>query len=122
MRIDRDTLEPRFRVLGCELWSDDPAFAGVTRKTGVTGICGSGIIEALAEMYLAGIITRDGVVDGTLAEPHPSAQHAPAHFPAASFRPLASARHPPVALPLRDGPILPAALPAPALPTRARAY
>ena len=31
--------------------------------TGVTGICGSGIIEAIAEMFLAGIITADGVVD-----------------------------------------------------------
>jgi uncharacterized 2Fe-2S/4Fe-4S cluster protein (DUF4445 family) len=36
--------------------------------TGVTGICGSGIIEVIAEMYLAGIITTDGVVDGALAE------------------------------------------------------
>ncbi len=38
---------------------------------GVTGICGSGIIEVVAEMYLAGIITKDGVVDGTLAERTP---------------------------------------------------
>ena len=35
--------------------------------TGVTGICGSGIIEVIAEMYLAGIISQDGVVDGQLA-------------------------------------------------------
>jgi len=35
--------------------------------TGVTGICGSGIIEVIAEMYLAGIISQDGVVDGELA-------------------------------------------------------
>jgi len=33
----------------------------------VTGICGSGIIEVIAEMYLAGIISQDGVVDGQLA-------------------------------------------------------
>ena len=71
VRIDRSTLEPRFKVIGCELWSDDPAFAEATRKTGVTGICGSGIIEALAEMYLAGIITQDGVVDGVMAERSP---------------------------------------------------
>ena len=68
VRIDRETLEPRFKVIGCELWSDDPAFAAATGKTGVTGICGSGIIEALAELYLAGIITQDGVVDGGMAE------------------------------------------------------
>ncbi len=34
---------------------------------GVTGICGSGIIEALAEMYLAGILTSDGTIDGAMA-------------------------------------------------------
>jgi uncharacterized 2Fe-2S/4Fe-4S cluster protein (DUF4445 family) len=71
VRIDRATLEPRFKVIGCDLWSDEPGFAEATRRTGVTGICGSGIIEALAEMYLAGIITRDGVVDGAVAERSP---------------------------------------------------
>jgi uncharacterized 2Fe-2S/4Fe-4S cluster protein (DUF4445 family) len=71
VRVDRHTLEPRFKVIGCELWSDEPGFAEATRRTGVTGICGSGIIEALAEMYLAGIITQDGVVDGALAERSP---------------------------------------------------
>ena len=38
-----------------------------SQATGVTGICGSGIIEVIAEMYLAGIISQDGVVDGALA-------------------------------------------------------
>ena len=71
VRIDRETLEPRFKVIGCDLWSDDPAFAEATKRTGVTGICGSGIIEALAEMYLAGIITQDGVVDGAMAARSP---------------------------------------------------
>ncbi len=58
MRIDRETLEPRYKVIGCDLWSDEPGFAEATRRTGVTGICGSGIIEVLAEMYLAGILKR----------------------------------------------------------------
>jgi uncharacterized 2Fe-2S/4Fe-4S cluster protein (DUF4445 family) len=40
-------------------------------QTGVTGICGSGIIEAIAEMYLAGVINQDGLVDGSLAERSP---------------------------------------------------
>src|ERR1700723_1246465 len=35
--------------------------------TGITGVCGSGIIEVIAEMYLAGIINQDGVLDGRLA-------------------------------------------------------
>ncbi len=68
VRIDTETLEARFTVIGCELWSDDPGFANATADLGVNGICGSGIIEAVAEMYLAGLIDEDGVVDGALAD------------------------------------------------------
>ena len=71
VRIDRQTLEPRFRVIGSELWSDEPGFAAVAAQTGVTGVCGSGIIEVLAELYLAGVITQDGVIDGALAARSP---------------------------------------------------
>ncbi len=71
VRIDRDTLEPRFRVIGVEQWSDDPGFAEAAEKTGITGICGSAIIEVVAEMFLAGIISEDGVVDGTMAARSP---------------------------------------------------
>src|SRR6202030_4210081 len=39
--------------------------------TGITGVCGSGIIEVIAEMYLAGIINQDGVLDGRLAARSP---------------------------------------------------
>ncbi len=67
VRIDPETLEPRFRVIGSDLWSDEPGFDEAVAATGVTGICGSGIIEALAEMFLAGIITQDGIVDGGMA-------------------------------------------------------
>jgi uncharacterized 2Fe-2S/4Fe-4S cluster protein (DUF4445 family) len=67
VRIDPATLEPRFKVIGCDLWSDDPGFATAVGAAGVTGVCGSGIIEVIAEMYLAGIITQDGVIDGGLA-------------------------------------------------------
>jgi uncharacterized 2Fe-2S/4Fe-4S cluster protein (DUF4445 family) len=67
VRIDRNSLEPRFKVIGCDPWSDDPAFAQAVAPTGVTGVCGSGIIEAIAEMFLAGILTEDGVIDGGLA-------------------------------------------------------
>ncbi|MDQ0473843.1 ASKHA domain-containing protein [Labrys wisconsinensis] len=67
VRIDRQTLEPRYKVIGSDLWSDEPGFAEATAGTGVTGICGSGIIEVIAEMLLAGLITPDGVVDGAMA-------------------------------------------------------
>ena len=71
MRIDAQTLEPRYRVIGSELWSDEDGFAASLNGTGVTGICGSGIIEVIAEMFLAGVISEDGVVDGALAERSP---------------------------------------------------
>ena len=66
VRIDPQTLEPRFKVIGSDLWSDEVGFEEVAAKTGVSGICGSGIIEVIAEMYLAGVITADGVIDGTM--------------------------------------------------------
>lgn len=71
IRIDPVTLEPRYRVIGSDLWSDEPGFEEAVASTGVTGICGSGIIEVIAEMYLAGIINQDGLVDGGMAEKSP---------------------------------------------------
>ena len=64
VRIDRETLEAKVKVIGCDLWSDEDGFSEATAATGVTGICGSGIIEALAEMYLAGILLADGTIAG----------------------------------------------------------
>ena len=58
-------------MIGSELWSDEPGFEEAVASTGVTGICGSGIIEVIAEMYLAGIINQDGLVDGGMAEKSP---------------------------------------------------
>lgn len=71
VRIDPETLEPRYKVIGCDLWSDDPGFDQRLGEGGVTGICGSGIIEAIAGMYLAGIIRPDGVIEGRLADHSP---------------------------------------------------
>jgi uncharacterized 2Fe-2S/4Fe-4S cluster protein (DUF4445 family) len=71
VRIDPVTLEPRFRVIGVERWSDEEGFAEQAASVGVTGICGSAIIEVVAEMYLSGIISEDGVVDGAMAERSP---------------------------------------------------
>ncbi len=59
VEIDPATKEPRFRVIGSELWSDDPAFDAT-----VTGICGSGIIEAVAEMRMAGLVDAGGLIGG----------------------------------------------------------
>jgi uncharacterized 2Fe-2S/4Fe-4S cluster protein (DUF4445 family) len=65
VRIDPKTLAPKFKIIGNEFWSDDPRFGA---GTSVTGVCGSGIIEVIAEMYLSGVINQDGVIDGALAK------------------------------------------------------
>ncbi len=62
IEIDADTKEPRFRVIGSEVWSDEDGFADVIAGTGVTGICGSGIIEAVAEMRMAGLVDASGLI------------------------------------------------------------
>ncbi|MDR0810568.1 MAG: ASKHA domain-containing protein, partial [Gemmobacter sp.] len=62
VEIDPVSREPRFRVIGCELWSDEPGFAEATKASGITGICGSGIIEAVAEMRMAGILDPSGLI------------------------------------------------------------
>jgi uncharacterized 2Fe-2S/4Fe-4S cluster protein (DUF4445 family) len=68
VRIDPETLEPKYRIIGVDKWSDEDGFEEAAKATGVTGICGSAIIEVVAEMYLTGIISEDGVIDGALAE------------------------------------------------------
>ncbi|MEO0830835.1 MAG: ASKHA domain-containing protein, partial [Pseudomonadota bacterium] len=62
VEIDPETKTPRFRVIGCDLWSDAPGFGEATQKTGITGICGSGIIEAVAEMRMAGLVDSSGLI------------------------------------------------------------
>ena len=72
VRIDPATWAPKVRVIGCDLWSDEPGFTEEIERqvaagsrsaaAGVTGICGSGIIEVIAEMYLAGVLSSDGVI------------------------------------------------------------
>jgi len=62
IEINPTTKEPRFRVIGSDLWSDDPAFGEAIATTGVTGICGSGIIEAVAEMRMAGLLDPSGLI------------------------------------------------------------
>lgn len=62
VEIDAVTKDPRFKVIGSDLWSDDPAFAAAIGVLGITGICGSGIIEMVAEMRMAGILDGPGLI------------------------------------------------------------
>ncbi|WP_436399372.1 ASKHA domain-containing protein [Roseobacter sp. S98] len=62
VEIDPETKAPRFRVIGSDMWSDDPRFVIETGSTGITGICGSGIIEMVAEMRIHGIVDAAGLI------------------------------------------------------------
>jgi uncharacterized 2Fe-2S/4Fe-4S cluster protein (DUF4445 family) len=62
IRIDPVTKEPRFRIIGCEKWSDEDGFWDETAATGITGVCGSGIIEAVAELRIAGLLDPSGLI------------------------------------------------------------
>ncbi|WP_299895671.1 ASKHA domain-containing protein [uncultured Ruegeria sp.] len=62
IEIDPVTKEPRFRVIGSEKWSDEDGFDQEIATTGITGICGSGIIEAVAEMRIAGLLDESGLI------------------------------------------------------------
>ncbi len=64
VRIDRDTLAPSVKVIGSDAWTDDSAHQP---GTVVTGVCGSGIIEVVAELFLAGVIAADGTIRGEAA-------------------------------------------------------
>ncbi len=66
VRINPENFEPKFKVIGSEYWSDEIEFEESIKKIGITGICGSGIIEAVAGMYLAGIISQDGLMNKSL--------------------------------------------------------
>jgi len=65
VRIDPRTLQVRYKVIGLEKWSDESAAEEIQAR----GICGSGIIEALAEMYRAGILEKSGRFNADLASP-----------------------------------------------------
>jgi len=62
VEIDPVTKDPRYKVIGSEKWSDEPGFDAEIASTGITGICGSGIIEMVAEMRLAGILDGPGLI------------------------------------------------------------
>ncbi|MCU1399428.1 MAG: drug:proton antiporter, partial [Acidimicrobiales bacterium] len=68
VRIDRETFEPVLKIIGSDLWSNEPGFAESLPEVGITGICGSGIIEVVGELFLAGIVDTDGTIKGEYAD------------------------------------------------------
>ena len=65
VRIDRQTFEPRWKVLGQEAWISPGEELPASARA--TGICGSGIIEAVAELRMAGLLRSDGLFDESYA-------------------------------------------------------
>jgi len=63
VKIDPLTLEPQFKVIGSNRWSDGE----VNMKA--KGICGSAIIDVIAAMFLAGILKKNGQVNMDLQSP-----------------------------------------------------
>jgi uncharacterized 2Fe-2S/4Fe-4S cluster protein (DUF4445 family) len=56
VQIDETTLEPKYKVIGVDGWNTDHAeFRGH-----VKGICGSAIIDSVAELFRAGIVDSRG--------------------------------------------------------------
>ena len=58
VRIDRETGVVRYRVIGDDRWNDELADDESLRPT---GICGSGIIEVVGELFSAGWIDSGGL-------------------------------------------------------------
>jgi uncharacterized 2Fe-2S/4Fe-4S cluster protein (DUF4445 family) len=54
IRIDPETKKVKFKVIGQREWNTKRA------NSGAMGICGSGIVDAIAEMYRSGIIDKSG--------------------------------------------------------------
>lgn len=71
VRIDRETFGARYKVIGSDLWSDDPGFAADVAHLDIAGLCGSAIIEVIAEMFLTGVCDKHGVISEALAQRSP---------------------------------------------------
>jgi len=63
VQIDPETKEPRYKVIGKDQWSDE------LKEMGARGICGSGIIDVVAQMYVAGVILKTGRMNIELDHP-----------------------------------------------------
>ena len=63
VKIDPKTREVQFKVIGNERWSND------AKNLKARGICGSGIFDVAAQMFLAGIIDKSGRFNSHLKTP-----------------------------------------------------
>ncbi len=74
VRINPENKEPLFKIIGKEDWHT--ADWNIKKdKLGAKGICGSGIIDAIAEMFKAGIIDKSGKFDMNVNSPRIRRDH-----------------------------------------------
>ena len=59
VRINNETLEVSYRMIGTEAWSNEEDFKKVKQQA--VGICGSGIIEAIVSLAEVGLIDQSGL-------------------------------------------------------------
>lgn len=55
VKIDPETKEVSFKVIGDDRWSSE-----IDENPGAKGICGSGIIDAIPQLFLSGVIEKSG--------------------------------------------------------------
>jgi len=67
IEIDPETKEVDYKVIGRDAWRkfSEP------KEMKAKGICGSGILDLLAELYCAGIVAKSGVFNKKALEGHP---------------------------------------------------
>ncbi len=64
VEIDPETKEVRFKVIDKEKWNTE-----IEEGIGAKGICGSGIIDAIPQLFLAGIIDKTGCFREDVSHP-----------------------------------------------------
>jgi len=65
VRLSFTNWEVNYKVIGQEKWKDECMAEEIQAR----GICGSGIIEAVAEMFKAGVLEKNGRINGNLSSP-----------------------------------------------------
>ncbi len=74
IKIDPETREVRFKVIGKEEWNTE------IENPEAKGICGSGIIDAVAEMFRTGVILKNGNINLSIHSPRLRKQNDVAEF------------------------------------------
>jgi uncharacterized 2Fe-2S/4Fe-4S cluster protein (DUF4445 family) len=67
IEIDPETKDVNYKVIGRDIWRK----YSKPEEMGAKGICGSGILDGLAELYRSGVIMKSGVFNKKVLKDHP---------------------------------------------------